>query len=371
MASNDSSSPPPESVGITCAYTDTFGPWLAELGGSLVVTCYQAGKIALLGWDGSGIRLHWRDFPRPMGMAVQGQRMAVGTLEEVVLLHNAPALAPDLQLGDNLHYDALYLPRVAYRIGEVAVHGLAFGKSGLWVVNTRFSCLASLSEDYHFVPQWQPPFITDLAPEDRCHMNGMAMVDGEPRFVTCLGTTNTAGGWRADKVTGGVVLGVPDGQVVARGLAMPHTPRWYDNRLWVLNSGHGQLGYVNPAKGTLEVVCTLPGYVRGLCFLGPYAVVGMCLIREQHIFGGLPIAAKFDELMCGLAVVDLRTGQPAAMFRFTSGCEEIFEIDFLPGVRQGAMLNGQSSEIHFCYTAPGHHWWRRDPTPGMSSPDES
>lgn len=354
----------PSATEIVVASNEAFGPWLGEMGGSLVISCYQAGKIALVGWDGTDLTLHFRDFPRPMGMAVQGERIAIGTLEEVVLLHNAPGLAAGALPEDNLHYDALYLPRVAYRTGEIAAHGLGFGKKGLWVVNTRFSCLASLSDDYHFVPQWKPTFISDLAPEDRCHMNGMAMVDGEPRFVTCLGTTDVAGTWRAEKVTGGVVMSVPDGQVVCRGLAMPHTPRWYDKRLWVLNSGQGQLGFVNPATQSLEVVCTLPGYLRGLCFLGPYAVVGMCRIREQHVFGGLPIASKFPELMCGLTVIDIRTGQPVALMRFLSGCEEIFDVDFLPGVHRPAMLNPQHSEIHFCYTAPGREWWRRDATPG-------
>jgi uncharacterized protein (TIGR03032 family) len=346
-----------ESVVVSAA-SDSFAPWLAAAGGSLVVTCYQAGKIALLGSNGQQVSVHLRDFPRPMGLAVSGPRMAVGTLEEIVVLRNAPALAPDVFADQPGRYDALYLPRVAYRVGEVAVHGLAFAGDDLWFVNTRFSCLSTLSPDFSFVPRWKPPFISALEPEDRCHLNGMAIVDGEPRFVTCLGTTDTPGDWRKDKVTGGVILSVPDGRVVAGGLTMPHTPRWYDGRLWVLNSGHGQLAYVEPGGG-LQVVCTLPGYLRGLCFLGPYAVVGMCQIRERHIFGGLPIASKFEQLLCGLAVVDLRNGTTVAMFVFTAGCQEVFDVDFLPGVRQGAILNNEHPAVHLAYTAPDASWWRK------------
>lgn len=344
---------------ITSAATDTFAPWLAAMGGSLVVTCYQADKIALIGsGDGRETTVHLREFPRPMGLAVSGGRIAVGLLEEVVLLQNAPQLAAGAFPGEQVPYDALYLPRASYRTGEIAVHGLAFGTAGLWVANTRFSCLASLSDEYHFVPQWQPPFITDLAPEDRCHLNGMAMVDGEPRFVTCLGTTDEPGAWRNDRVTGGVILSVPEGRIVARGLAMPHSPRWHEGRLWVLNSGQGELALVEP-DGSLTSICTLPGYLRGLCFLGHYAVVGMCQIRSAHTFAGLPISKKYDELYCGLAVIDLRSKQPVAMFRFTEGCTEIFEVDFLPGVRRGAMLNNEHEAVKVSYTAPGRFWWNR------------
>ncbi len=352
----DESSPVSEAVASIAS--DTFAPWLASIGGSLIVTCYQAGKIAILGSCNDQVTLHLGDFPRPMGLATDGRRVAVGLLEEVQLFHNAPDLAADLFQRQQGEFDALYLPRVAYRTGALAVHGLAFGRAGLWLLNTRFSCLASLADEFHFVPQWQPPFVTDLVPEDRCHMNGMAMLDGEPRFVTCLGASNEAGGWRANKTTGGIVVSVPDGRIITSGLAMPHSPRWYDNRLWVLNSGHGQLGYIN-SQGKFEPLCTLPGYLRGLCFIGSHAVVGMCQIREQHVFGGLPISEKFAELWCGLAVVDLRTAAPIAMFRFTAGCQEIFEIDFLPGVQRGAILPGDHPEARLCYTAPRRHWWRR------------
>jgi uncharacterized protein (TIGR03032 family) len=357
MNGPDSEQAPPGDVASIAS--DSFGPWLGATGGSLVISCYQAGKIAVVGWNGRAVTVHLRDFPRPMGLAVDGPRMAVGTLEEVVLLQNAPALAPDVFPEQRGRHDALYLPRVHFRTGEIAVHGIGFGNAGLWIVNTRFSCLASLSEEFHFVPRWKPPFVSDLAPEDRCHMNGMAMIEGEPRFVTCLGTTDVAGTWRTDKVAGGVIVSVPDGRIVAQGLAMPHTPRWYDGRLWVLNSGHGQLGYIN-ASGAFEVVCSLPGYLRGLCFLGPFAVVGMCQIRERHVFGGLPVSQKYDELFCGLAVVDLRTAAPIATFRFTSGCQEVFEVDFLPGVKQGVVLNNDHESVKLSYTAPGRHWWRRD-----------
>ena len=51
-------------------------------------------------------------------------------------------------------------------------------------MNTLFSCLAGLDSRYSFVPRWRPPFISALAAEDRCHLNGLAMVDGDaPAFL--------------------------------------------------------------------------------------------------------------------------------------------------------------------------------------------
>ena len=131
--------------------------------------------------------------------------------------------------------------------------------------------------------------MTDLVPEDRCHLNGLAVRDGQPRYVTALGTTDTAGGWRERKADGGVLIDVRTSEILVRGLSMPHSPRWYDNRLWVLNSGTGELLVVDPESGRCDVACSLPGYLRGLTFVGPYALVGLCKIREKHIFGGLPV----------------------------------------------------------------------------------
>ena len=68
---------------------------------------------------------------------------------------------------------------------------------------------------------WRPPFITALAAEDRCHLNGLAIVDGRPGFVTALGTTDTRDGWRANKPHGGCILDVATGEIITRGLSPP------------------------------------------------------------------------------------------------------------------------------------------------------
>jgi uncharacterized protein (TIGR03032 family) len=344
---------------ITVAATEGFAQWLAGCGGSLAVSCYQANKLALVGWNGRHASLLLRDFPRPLGLAVEGPQIAVATRSSIVLLANAPLLAPDAVESRPGAYDALYLARVAYHTGDLHVHDVAFGADGLWVVNTRFCCLASLSERFSFLPRWKPPFVSAILPEDRCHLNGVAMVDGQPRWATCLGTTDTPGGWRENKATGGVIVDVNANEVVVRGLSMPHSPRWYDNQLWVLNSGEGQLLRVDPASGSCDVVCTLPGYARGLCFHGRHAIVGLSQIREKHKFGGLPICERFTQLRCAVAVVDLASGGAAGMFEFTSGCQELFEVRMLGGVRQGTILSTFEEPLREPFTTPEFSCWVR------------
>lgn len=351
----------PENLGgpINCALDEGFSAWLANAGGSVVATTYQAGKVALLGHDGKQPSILLRDFEKPMGFSVHGNNLALATRNSILQFANAPLLAPDCDETKRTRYSHLFLPRVAHFTGDLNVHDLAYGKDGLWMVNTRFGCLTSLSTDFSFVPRWQPPFVTETAPEDRCHLNGLAMRNGDPAFVTALGTTDTAGGWRSGKATGGVILDVATKEIVLRGLSMPHSPRWYDGALWVLNSGTGELLCVNTKESRATVVCKLPGFLRGLCFVGPWALIGLCRIREKHIFGGLPIAAQHDQLLCGVAAVDLRTAKVAGIFRFTEGCQELYDVSFLPGVSRGNILGPEKLAAQQAFTAPEFSYWLR------------
>jgi uncharacterized protein (TIGR03032 family) len=323
------------------------------------VSTYQAGKVALLGWSGRQVSLLMRQFDKPLGLAVHGDRVALATRNEVVFFANASELAPHFLEDQPGRYDALYLPRVSYHTGDMNIHDVAFVDGELWVVNTRFSCLARLSHDFNFVPVWKPDFISELTPEDRCHLNGVALRDGRPKYVTALGATNTGGGWRSNKATGGVVIDVETSAVVASGLSMPHSPRWHEGRLWALNSGTGDLIVVDPQTGRVDVVCQLPGYLRGLCFVGPYAVVGLCRIRERHIFGGLPVQERWDRLACGLVIVDAARGVETARFEFTAGCEELYDVQYLPGVFRPMILNWEQEAARQAVSGAESSYWLR------------
>jgi len=349
-------------VRVECATSAGFCDWIAQAGGSLILSTYQAGKVATIGWDGRQVNFLMRQFDKPLGLAVAGGRLALATRHEIWLFANAHLLAHDYLEDQPGRYDALYLPRATYHTGDLHVHDVAIEGDDVLLVNTRFSCLARLSRDWSFEPFWRPKFVSDLVPEDRCHLNGLAMVDGKPKYVTALGTTDAPGGWRENKADGGVLVDVQSDEVVLDGLSMPHSPRWHLGRLWLLNSGTGELLVMDPSGGRVETVCSLPGYLRGLCFVGPqgeYALVGLCKIREKHIFGGLPIQARQKKLLCGVAIVDLRSRSQVAMFEFTAGCEELYDVQFLPGVYRPMILNLEKAAVREALTNPDSCYWLR------------
>src|SRR5262249_1568586 len=155
---------------------------------------------------------------------------------------------------------------------------------------------------YSFVPRWRPPFITKLAAEDRCHLNGLVLVDGRPKYVTALAETDTPQGWRPNKATSGCLIDVSSGRTLARGFAMPHSPRVHQGRVWLLDSGAGRLVAVDPVTGEVSAVAEQPGYARGLALYGSYAFVGQSKIRETAVFGGVPIAERREGLRCGVGM---------------------------------------------------------------------
>jgi uncharacterized protein (TIGR03032 family) len=348
-----------KTIEIQCFASSGFEAFLAQAGGSLTVSTYQAGKVAMIGWDGRQVTLLMRDFDKPLGMAVDGKRLLLATRSDLSVFCNAPLLAYEFQEDQPGRYDALYLPRATYHTGEINTHDVAVAGEEIVITATRFSCLARLSFDFNFVPLWKPKYVTDLVPEDRCHLNGLAVRDKRPRYVTALGKTDTAGGWRENKAANGVLIDVGTDEIIAEGLSMPHSPRWHNGQLWVLNSGTGELIVIDPQSGHRNVVCALPGYLRGLCFIGPYAVVGLSKIREKHIFGGLPLQSRWERLRCGLAVVDLRSGREAGFFEFTLGCEEIYDVFFLTGVYRPMILNLTKPAALQAMINPDSAFWLR------------
>jgi uncharacterized protein (TIGR03032 family) len=312
-------------------YSRALPPLLGQLGVSLLVSTYQAGKVVAVGAHQEELTLTYHNFERAMGLAVRPDRIAVGARAQVWLLRSAPELASRVEPAGR--HDACFLTRSSHFTGEVQAHELAWAGDDLWVVNTAFSCLCTLDDAHSFVPRWRPPFVSALASEDRCHLNGMALENGRPRYVTALAETDAPQGWRPNKARSGVLIDVPSGQTVARGFAMPHSPRVHGGRVWVLHSGAGQLVVVDPTSGTWQTVAELPGYTRGLAMHDRYAFVGLSKIRETSTFGGMPIAERRRELKCGVGVVDLTTGRLAAHLEFVTGVEEIFDVQVLPGTR--------------------------------------
>ena len=324
-----------------------FVSWLAEAGGSLAFTTYQSGKVFLIGSNREEKRLSIfeRTLDRPMGIAVSGSRLAIASMNQITTFIDA---SEGVATKDG--YDAVYVPQLAHFTGDLDVHDLAIDADGrLIFANTLFSCLSAVSDTHSFKPMWRPPFISRLAAEDRCHLNGLAMRDGRPACMTAVAATDVADGWRDNRAGGGIVVDVVSGEIVCHGLSMPHSPRSHDGRLYVLNSGAGEFGLVDLASGRFEAIAFCPGYLRGLTFLAGHAVIGLSEPRENRTFAGLPLqdrlAAEKVEPRCGLCAIDLKTGDVAHWLRLEGIVSELYDVVALPGIVRPSMIGFRSDEI--------------------------
>jgi uncharacterized protein (TIGR03032 family) len=325
-----------------------FPEWLARTGASLAFTTYQAGKLFLIGLKAGGrLAVFERTFARCMGLDVSSgaRSLALATQYQLLRFDN---VVP----GGGAHgeHDAVYSPHVAWITGDVDAHDVVVPPGGRPIfVNTLFSCIATVSEGYSFKPLWRPPFISKLAPEDRCHLNGLALEGERPRYVTLVADSDVADGWRDRRADGGMVMDVATGEPLLRGLSMPHSPRLHEGRLWLLNSGAGELGFLDRETKKFVPVAFCPGYARGLAFVGPYAIVGLSLARENRTFQGLPLdgalAARGAEPRCGLLVIDINSGDTVEWLRIEGVVRELFDVAVLPGVRNPAAIGFVSDEI--------------------------
>jgi len=313
---------------IRCSHSENLPALLTELRLSVLISTYQTGHLVVVAARQGRLVLTFHQFERAMGIVVKPGTIGICTSKEVWFARNAPDIAAKLEpRGD---YDACFLARTSHFTGDIRAHEAAWVGREFWVVNTLFSCLAALDPCYSFAPRWRPPFVSALVPEDRCHLNGLAVVDGVPRYVTALGETDSAEGWRAVKATGGCLIEIPSGRIVARGLALPHSPRVSEGQVLFLHSGLGRLDTADPATGQINTIAPLPGVARGLALHGGFAFIG--LSKARPTLAGVPIVTQREQLKCGLVVVDLRTGELAAHLEFRMGVEEIFDVQVLPGI---------------------------------------
>lgn len=323
-----------------------FNSWLAEQNTSLAFTTYQIGKVFFIGLQPTGqLSIFERNFDRCMGMYAEGSRLYLSSLYQLWRFENA------LESGQ-IHngYDCMYVPQVGYITGDLDIHDLALDDSDKVVfVNTLFNCLATVSEKYSFIPLWKPPFISKLAAEDRCHLNGLAMREGKPNYVTVVSQSDVVDGWRDRRQDGGCLMDINSNEIILRGLSMPHSPRWYQGKLWLLNSGAGFFGYADLERGVFEPVTFCPGYLRGCAFVGDFAIVGTSKARKTKTFSGLALDENLRlrdaETRCGLLVIDLRTGDIVHWLRIEGVVEELYDVVILPGVQRPMAVGFKTDEI--------------------------
>jgi len=322
---------------LSCVYSPNLPELLNYTDCTLIISTYQAGKIIFV----SAIDTHNLiqlavGFHRPMGIAATGDQLAVATRDTVEVLIDSPELSSADPKQFGMH-DRLYVPQTTYFSGEINMHDIAWGDDGLWGVNTLFSCLVLANNTLSFEPKWFPSFITDSVGEDRCHINGLALEEGKPRYVTALGESNIEKGWRRDKVSGGILIDVEKDEIVLRNLPMPHSPRIYDDALYFLLASTGELARTTLDAGSFEIIAQLPGFARGMARYQNYLFVGLSRLRKSSpTFADLPIAQR--SLFSGFVVLDLQSESIVATFKYENGCEEIYDIQIIPAVHRPGIL---------------------------------
>ena len=343
----------PEQPLLRITTSRQFISWLADMQASLALTTYQTGKIIFIGLQPNGkLSVFERTLERVMGMTATRETIWLATLYQVWRFRNVMTLG---QMHEG--YDAVYIPRESRVTGDVDVHDMAIDADGRPVfVNTLFNCIATVDEQHSFRPLWKPRWVSKLAPEDRCHLNGMAMLDGKPRFVTAVSRSDVQDGWRDRRQSSGVLVDVESDEVIVEGLSMPHSPRWHDGKLWLINSGTGFLGTVDLEAGRFEPVAFCPGFARGLAILGDWAVIGLSHKRENRTFQGLDLEENLSrhdaDTRCGLMVVDLRTGDAPHWLRFEGVVRELYDVDMIPGVTRPMAIGFKTEEIRRYISMP-------------------
>lgn len=338
--------------------TGRFLEVLEALKCSLAISRRPSG-VALVGVDNGIPTLSACLLPRSMGMAVAGNRLAIATIHELMVFANVSTLAPHYPTRPD-YYDAMFVPRLSYYTGDLDLHDMAFDKQVVLAVNTRYSCICVIDGYFNFTPIWQPPFVTATAPDDRCHLNGMAFSEGKVRYATALGQSDTPFGWRQVMASGGIVMEVPSGRIVASGLSMPHSPRVIGGRLHVLEGGRGHVLQIDPQTGAKRVLAKLPGFTHGLAEYGGVLFVGLSKLRDKRGPQGLPIESEQDALVAGVAALDAHSGEVLGILQFFNGVDEVFDVQVLPNVRRAEILGPREwSATPSIVTMHGGFWQTR------------
>ena len=331
-------------------YTTTFLDLLKQAKVSLIVSTYQAGKLILLRAKDDSLNTHFVSLAKPMGVAFKDGRLSVGSGANVIDYFNMSNVGPKVE-PVNTH-DGAFLPRRTHVTGDIDIHEMGFDDNNeLWLVNTKMSCLCTLDINHSIVPRWRPPFISGYDLSDRCHLNGLAMRDGKPKYVSALGTSDKPAGWRERKAFGGMIMDIDDNRMIVDNLSMPHSPRWYRDKLWVLESGAGQLITIDEATGEKTVVAEMPGFCRGIDFIERYALIGLSEVRETAVFAGLPLTEREQDRKCGVWVIDIETGETVGFLVFSGGVQEIFSVQLVPW-QYPALLDFDDPLLHTSYSVP-------------------
>jgi uncharacterized protein (TIGR03032 family) len=320
--------------------------WLRSNATSLAFTSYQTGQLFLVGNHPNGtISFNQQNFSRAMGVCWKPGRLYLGSLFQLWRLENT------LKPGERANgaFDALLMPRNAQTVGDVDIHEVGVDGEGRMIfVNTRYSCLCTVDLTHSFRPIWKPPFISKLAAEDRCHLNGLAMHEGRPKYVTAVSRSDVLSGWRERRHEGGVLIDVDTDRIVTDQLSMPHSPRVVGEQVYALDSGRGQIIRIDPKTGNKTDIAFGPGFLRGMAIHNGHAIVTVSKPRDgtfKHLSLDAELASRDAEAWCGVLIVNLASGDIVEWIKLEGHITELFDVTVMPGVTCPMSVGPGTAEI--------------------------
>jgi uncharacterized protein (TIGR03032 family) len=373
-------------------YSDNLPAILKHLNISLAFTSYQAGRLMLVRTDGESLDINFKEFPRPMGLTVVGDRLILGTFTQIIhfqredgLLSQIKQSLPDIsedvtaprlfddqeakekdaqERADNAEYqrklqpvderaDACFITRSSHYTGMINIHDIEWGNDGLWAVNSSFSCLSTIEPDYSFKPHWKPWFISELVPEDRCHLNGMTLRDGEPAFVTTFSQYNSKSEWRSGNRATGTLIDVKRNEVVVSGLFMPHSPRWHNGKVYFCNSGEGQVCVFDPTSGKHTVIAELQGFTRGIDIIDGLMFVGLSKMRQSDVANPAALTQKYEETYSGIWLINLDDHSVVGQIRFQGNVDQIYDVALLNNTCFPELIEPDHPRMRNHFSHPG------------------
>ena len=221
-----------------------------------------------------------------------------------------------------------------------------------------FSSIIKLDENYSFNPVWTPPQIDKITSEDRCHLNGMAMLNGKPKYATAFNNGNTPQSWRDSITSSGVIYDIEKNKIICSGLPMPHTPRIFNDKLYVLLSATGELVKIDTDNGTYDVIVKIGGFVRGMSLHKDYLFIGLSKLRKNSsTFGKLDFAKHANQ--AGIVIVHLPTKSIAGKINYLNSLDEIYDIHILKDKKRPNILNTLNDDYKDGLTLPQTTFWKR------------
>ncbi len=335
-----------EQYDFSSSATPSFLEFLRIFNISIAVTSYDCQRLIVFRQKNDSIDTLLVPVARPRGLAIDGNKLTVAAYTEVINYYRHDQLQTSElnQLGDGV--DSVFLPRNTHITGEINVHDLAWGEGGLWMVNSRFSCICTLQPDLSFKPQWWPKFLKGPTGDGAAHLNCMAMRDGKPAYATCFGAFAEGRSWREESdLSTGLLIDIQTDQIVLEGLCMPHSPKLYKDKVYLCNSGHGTVMCYDPQTKTAETVLQVQGFTRALTFYQDYMIVCCSKFRHSERAAPLPVALKYKESHAGIYIVDMSNLSIVAFCRFDGDVSQLYDVAIIEQSVQPEIMGLQDPRV--------------------------